>query len=120
MPACNGLPPPASSPRLEPEKETLMSVRDACAIVGIGETKFSRNSGKSELGLASKAAWNAIQDAGLQASDIDGLVRADSDTFTHQGMITSLGIEDLRFWSVVGQGGAAPCSMVAHAVSAIL
>ena len=48
------------------------------AIVGIGQTEFSKNSGRSELQLAAEAVQAAIDDAGLTPSDIDGLV-----TFTH-------------------------------------
>ena len=39
--------------------------RDRCAIVGIGTTEFSRNSGRSDLTLAAEASLAAIADAGL-------------------------------------------------------
>ena len=35
--------------------------RDRCAIVGIGETDYSRNSGRSDLTLATQAALAAIE-----------------------------------------------------------
>ena len=38
--------------------------RDRCAIVGIGSTDFSRQSGRSDLTLAAQAALAAISDAG--------------------------------------------------------
>ena len=37
--------------------------RDRCAIVGIGATDFSRDSGRSDLTLATQASLAAIADA---------------------------------------------------------
>ena len=41
------------------------SLRDKTAIVGVGYTEFSKNSGKTTLGLALEAGYKAIVDAGL-------------------------------------------------------
>jgi len=43
-------------------------------IAGIGQTEFSKNSGRSRLQLAVEAARAAIADAGLTPADIDGSV----------------------------------------------
>jgi acetyl-CoA acetyltransferase len=96
------------------------SHRDKCAIVGIGATDFSRNSERSDLTLATQAALAAIEDAGLEPQDIDGIVRCESDTVLHSSLADSLGIPDLTFWSAVGPGGVAPAAMIGHAVGAIL
>jgi acetyl-CoA acetyltransferase len=96
------------------------SHRDRCAIVGIGATDFSRDSGRSDLTLASQAALAAIEDAGLSPRDIDGIVRCDMDTVGHTDLADSLGIPELTYWAEVGPGGVAPCAMVAQAVGAIL
>jgi acetyl-CoA acetyltransferase len=96
------------------------SHRDRCSIVGIGETDYSKNSGRSDLTLATQAALAAIDDAGLQPRDIDGIVRCDSDTVLHNDLAHALGIDNLTFWSQVGPGGVAPCAMVGQAVAAIL
>jgi acetyl-CoA acetyltransferase len=94
--------------------------RDRCAIVGIGATDYSRDSGRSDLTLATQAALAAIEDAGLVANDIDGIVRCDMDTVRHNDLADSLGIRELTYWSEVGPGGVAPCAMVGQAVGAIL
>ncbi|HEY1278139.1 MAG TPA: hypothetical protein VGF22_00605 [Acidimicrobiales bacterium] len=96
------------------------SHRDKCAIVGVGATDFSRNSERSDLTLATQAALAAIEDAGLEPQDIDGIVRCESDTVLHSALADSLGIPDLTFWSAVGPGGVAPAAMIGHAVGAIL
>jgi hypothetical protein len=47
------------------------------AIVGIGATDFSKDSGRSELRLAAEAVQDVLNDAGLTPADLDG-----STTFT--------------------------------------
>lgn len=94
--------------------------RDRCAIVGIGATDFSRNSGRSDLTLATQAALAALEDAGLTPADIDGIVRCDMDTVRPNDLADSLGIPQLTYWAEVGPGGTAPPAMVGQAVGAIL
>ena len=57
-----------------------MTLRDKAAIVGIGQTDFSKNSGRSELALASECVRAAIADAGLRPSDVDGMTTFSLDT----------------------------------------
>jgi acetyl-CoA acetyltransferase len=94
--------------------------RDRCAIVGIGETDYSRNSGRSDLTLATQAALAAIADAGLQPDDIDGIVRCDMDTVYHHDLVESVGLPNVTYWAEVGPGGVAAAAMVGQAVGAIL
>jgi acetyl-CoA acetyltransferase len=94
--------------------------RDKCAIVGIGETDISRNSGRSDLTMATQAALAAIADAGLKPSDIDGLVRCDMDTVSPYGIADSLGLTNLTYWSDVPRGGAAAAAMVGQAAAAVI
>jgi acetyl-CoA acetyltransferase len=98
----------------------VLGHRDRCAIVGIGSTEFSRDSGRSDLTLAVEASLSAIDDAGLSPKDIDGIVRCDADLVRHNDLSDSLGLPDLTYWSEVGPGGVAPCAMVGQAVGAIL
>ena len=42
------------------------------AIAGIGQTEFSKDSGRSELRLAVEAIRAALDDAGLTPADVDG------------------------------------------------
>ncbi|MBV8959320.1 MAG: lipid-transfer protein, partial [Actinobacteria bacterium] len=50
------------------------TISRAAAIAGIGATEFSKESGRSELQLACEATLAAINDAGLQPADVDGMV----------------------------------------------
>jgi len=80
------------------------SHRDRCAIVGIGATEFSKDSGRSELSLATEASAAALADAGLTVADVDGLVKCDHDNVTINALADSLGAE-LSYWAEVGPGG---------------
>jgi acetyl-CoA acetyltransferase len=100
--------------------DEAFSHRDRCAIVGIGATDFSRDSGRSDLTLATQAALAAIDDAGLAPGDIDGIVRCDMDLVRPNDLAEVLGLRDLTYWGEVGPGGVAPCAMVGQAVAAIL
>ena len=55
-------------------------LKDRAAIVGIGATEFSKQSGRSELRLAVEATVAALDDAGLQPSEVDGMVTYTQDT----------------------------------------
>jgi acetyl-CoA acetyltransferase len=49
-------------------------VKDAAAVVGIGETVYVRRSERPAGDLIVEAVTNAIADAGLRPSDVDGIV----------------------------------------------
>jgi hypothetical protein len=76
------------------------------AIAGIGQTEFSKESGRSELQLACEAVKAAIDDAGLKPADIDGLVTFTMDTSDEIEIARNVGIGDLTFFSRVHHGGA--------------
>jgi 3-oxoacyl-[acyl-carrier-protein] synthase III len=81
--------------------------RDRCAIVGIGETDYTRNSGRSDLTLATQAALAAIADAGLRPEDIDGIVRCDMDTVYHHDLVESAGLPNVPAFSCDSSGAGA-------------
>jgi acetyl-CoA acetyltransferase len=89
------------------------------AIVGIGQTEFSKSSGRSELQLAVEAASAAIDDAGLSPADIDGMVTFDADTNDELALLRNLGIPELRWVSRTVRGGAGSGSAVHHAAAAV-
>ncbi|WP_332771888.1 thiolase C-terminal domain-containing protein [Phenylobacterium sp.] len=102
------------------DDETAFLGRDKCAVVGIGQTAFARDSGRSVLSLATEAALKALEDAGLTVDDVDGIVRADVDTVTPYSLAAALGVNNLSYWGDTGPGGVAPCMMMGLAIGAIL
>ncbi|MBI3949600.1 MAG: lipid-transfer protein [Acidobacteria bacterium] len=91
------------------------SLRDKAAIVGIGETDFSRDSGRSEVQLAVEAIKSALDDAGLKPEDVDGMVHIDMDNTNEVDVINCLGIKNLNSFCTVGYGGGGACGSVLHA-----
>jgi acetyl-CoA acetyltransferase len=89
------------------------------AIVGIGATEFSKNSGRSELQLAAEAVREAVADAGLQPSDVDGLSTFTMETNAEIQVARTTGLGDLKFFSKIGYGGGAACATVQQAALAV-
>ena len=99
-----------------------MSLRNSCAIVGIGESDIGKLPHMSGLGLNAQAARRALDDAGLRPADIDGLLTAYSMTepYFMLGTVLSeyLGLRPTYCASLVA-GGATPAIMLVHAAAAI-
>lgn len=95
------------------------SLSGKTAIVGIGQTEFSKKSGRSELRLAVEAVKAAIADAGLTPADIDGLSTFTHDTSPEIDVARALGMGDLTFMSRIHYGGGAACAIVHQAVMAV-
>jgi 3-oxoacyl-[acyl-carrier-protein] synthase III len=55
-------------------------LRDKYAIVGVGETTYTRSSGRTTRAMATWALRNAIADAGLAPKDVDGMLSYSSYT----------------------------------------
>ncbi|MGZ3144949.1 lipid-transfer protein [Lentzea chajnantorensis] len=89
------------------------------AIAGIGATEFSKDSGRTELQLAAEATRAALADAGLEPSDVDGLVSFTMDTNAEIAVARELGIPELTFFSRVHYGGGAACATVQQAAMAV-
>lgn len=89
------------------------------AIVGIGQTDISANSGRTEWQLALEAILAALADAGLEAREIDGIVRYAYDSVTEPMLARSLSVRNLRWYGEIGYGGIATCGVVAQAAAAI-
>ncbi|MFF3271879.1 lipid-transfer protein [Streptomyces chrestomyceticus] len=89
------------------------------AIVGIGATEFSKDSGRSELKLAVEAVRAALDDAGLAPGDVDGMVTFTMDTSPEITVAQAAGIGELSFFSRVHYGGGAACATVQQAALAV-
>ena len=89
------------------------------SIVGIGATEFSKDSGRSEISLASEAVAAAIADAGLKPSDIDGMVTYSTDNNPDVEIARHVGIGSLRHFSRVHYGGGAACGTIVMAAMAV-
>ncbi|WP_109472530.1 thiolase C-terminal domain-containing protein [Ornithinimicrobium cavernae] len=91
---------------------------DNAIIRGIGQTDYSRQSGRTTTLLAVQAALAAAVDAGLDVRDLDGVVG-----FPHsvaaEDLVSNLGLRALRFSSTVAMGGASSVAAVGQAALAV-
>ncbi len=96
-----------------------MSLRDAAAIVGIGATEFSKDSGRSELTLALEAVSAALEDAGLKPEEVDGLCTYAMDRNPEIEVFRNLGARELKFFARTEYGGGAACAPLLQAALAV-
>ena len=95
------------------------TIKDKCAIVGIGQTEFSKLSGRSELQLACEAVKAAIDDAGLKPEDVQGTSTFCLDSSDEIHIARNVGMRDLKVYSRIPHGGGAATSIAHQAVMAI-
>lgn len=96
-----------------------ITLKDQAAIVGIGSTEFSKNSGRSDLQLACEAVRAAIADAGLKPSQIDGMTTFTMDLTDDIEVARSVGIGGLSFQSQIPHGGGAALGVLMQAAMAV-
>jgi acetyl-CoA acetyltransferase len=96
-----------------------ISLKDQAAIVGIGQTEFSKNSGRSDLQLACEAVSAAIDDAGLDPAEIDGMTTFSMDLTDDIEIARAVGIGSLRFQSQIPHGGGAALGVLHQAAMAV-
>lgn len=98
------------------------NLRGRHAIVGVGETKVGKLPGVSTLALHVDAVKKAIDDAGLGAHEIDGLLTNQPlhDPFRTYSVVVAhaMGITP-TYTMDIGLGGATPIAMAHHAAMAI-
>jgi len=98
------------------------SLKNKVAIVGVGESDIGKVPGMSGLGLNTQASKRALDDAGLNVRDIDGLLTAYSFTEPYTMLGSSLceymGLRPRLCASIVA-GGSSPGLMLRHAAQAI-
>lgn len=94
-------------------------LKDRTAIAGIGQTEFSKESGRSELQLACEAIVAALADAGLRPAEVDGLVTFTMDSSDEAEVARNVGIPELSMFSRVPYGGGAGAGTVLQAAMAV-
>src|ERR1700733_10469465 len=95
-----------------------MSLREAGAVPGGGETKYMRGTDRTPVSLSMEAALNAIADAGLKPTDIDGLIPYGAGAVA-EDFVTNFAIPDLRFSATTPMGGASAVASIQCALAVI-
>jgi 3-oxoacyl-[acyl-carrier-protein] synthase III len=93
------------------------ALTDKYCIVGVGETPHMRPSNRTTLSMVCEAISNAMADAGLEPSDIDGITSyqaADSTSSAH--VATAPGMRLNYCLDILG-GGSSTEALVASAIA---
>ncbi|UCG82563.1 MAG: lipid-transfer protein [Dehalococcoidia bacterium] len=92
----------------------MNNISNKAAIVGIGFSGFSKDSGKTELHMICECIKAALDDAGLVPPDIDGIVKHSDDATDEHSVTSSMGMGNLTYFGENRWNGA-PCAMVLRA-----
>jgi acetyl-CoA acetyltransferase len=87
-------------------------------VTGVGQTAYTRNSGRSADSLIAEAIIAAARDAGIHPSSIDGILPCVS-TVAPEPIASWFGIRNLRFSAEIHTGGAAPVASLRLAKQAV-
>ncbi|MGH8059424.1 MAG: thiolase C-terminal domain-containing protein, partial [Candidatus Entotheonellia bacterium] len=95
------------------------NLRDRYCIVGVGETEYSRHSGRTTRAMAVEAVRKAMGDAGLTSKDVDGMLSYHGNDSTSATAISAdLGIRLNFFMDVIG-GGSSTEALIGMAMGVI-
>lgn len=95
------------------------NLKDRYCVVGIGETAYSRNSGKTTRAMGVEALHAAILDAGLSPQEVDGLLSFQrNDAAESPAIAQDLGMRP-DFYLDCSGGGSTPEALVGIAIGAI-
>ena len=98
-----------------------MTLKDKACIVGIGTTKFYRHGAAGDvtfLELMCQAAKNAVEDAGIEISDIDGFSYY-SGGYDSGLLASALGIPELKYSVMMTGGGGGFQGTIINAAAAV-
>jgi acetyl-CoA acetyltransferase len=94
--------------------------RGEVAIVGIGCTEFSKDSGVGVFDLAARSVAAAVADAGMTLADVDGLCTfGPNDSISPNLLAQGLGIQSLSFYIDQFFGGSVSLTMLGQATLAL-
>ena len=96
-----------------------VSMKNQAAIAGIGQTAYTKQSGVSELSLASDAVARCLRDAGVPPSEVDGMVSYTLDSSDEIEVAQNVGIGDLNMYAKINYGGGAAIGLIQQAAMAI-
>ena len=98
---------------------SVAGLKDRYCIVGVGETAYTRHSGRSTRSMGAEALRNAIADAGLAPEDVNGMLSYHAnDSTTALALSQDLGIR-LDFYMDCSGGGSSTEALVGLACGAI-
>ena len=103
----------------EIDATTPKYLRDKYAIIGVGETAYTRGMGRTTRWMATQAVRNAMADAGIKNTEIDAMLSYQANDSTPSTLVAGdLGIRLNFFMDVMG-GGSSTEALVGIAIGII-
>ena len=94
-------------------------IKDQVVIAGIGQTAFGKNLLDTELSLACQAISLALDDAGIDPKEVDGLASSVMELNREVDVARNVGLGEITFFSQISYGGGAACGTLLHAAMAV-
>jgi len=85
-------------------------IQDRVAVVGIGHLPFAKDIGRPISDTAVEAIQLALEDAGLEPEDVDGMSMLEMESTHEVSIARRLGVQGLRWWDKISYGGGASCA----------
>lgn len=92
---------------------------DKASIVGIAQSEFSKNIGRSEEAVAVEVVLTALADAGIAPEEVDGWCSSDMESNYEVDLAREIGAKEMRYFARIPYGGGGACAMVGHAALAL-
>jgi acetyl-CoA acetyltransferase len=104
--------------KIPPKRPSFL---ERTAISGVGYTALTKASGRTVGSLAVEACRRALDDCGLDPSEVDGIVSYSmfGDSVSGQFVATALALPELHYALDMSLGGQAPCFAVVNAALAV-
>ncbi|SFP69876.1 thiolase C-terminal domain-containing protein [Amycolatopsis rubida] len=96
-----------------------MRLTDAAAIAGIGSTAFGKHLDGAEKDLACQAIVAALDDAGLDPGEVDGMCSYTMEETDEVEIAKNIGAGEIAFFSRIGYGGGGGCATIAQLAMAV-
>jgi len=95
-------------------------IKDRSAVVGIGQSRFAKALPESETELACQVVAQALDDAGIEPGEVNGLVSYTMESTADFELAKNLGFGELEFFAQTphgGGGGPATLGLLAMAIA---
>lgn len=101
------------------DSDLFRRIQDRVAVVGIGHLPFAKDIGRPIADTAVEAIQLALDDAGLEAEDVDGMSMLEMEATHEVSIARRLGVRQLTWWDKISYGGGASSATLMHAAAAI-
>jgi acetyl-CoA acetyltransferase len=101
------------------DRDLFRRIQDRVAVVGIGHLPFAKDIGRPISDTAVEAIQRALDDAGLQAEDVDGMSMLEMEKTHEVSIARRLGVRQLTWWDKISYGGGASSATIMHAAAAV-